>query len=141
MGTIDAKILVVDDAKFMRRLLRQMLGEGGYRDIEEAADGDEALLRFRERRPDLVLLDITMPGTPGMAVLSQMLAIDPAARVVICSAVGQETVMESARQAGACGFVRKPFSRPELLQAVSAALARGDRRPEAGKTEKGERKL
>lgn len=119
---MDAKILVVDDAKFMRRVLRHTLGEAGYKDIAEAENGEEALLRYRRERPDLVLLDITMPGMPGMEALSRLLALDPTAKVLLCSAVGQDSVVQTAIQAGACGFVKKPFSPQELLAAVAAAL-------------------
>lgn len=117
-----AKILVADDAKFMRRLLRRMLAEGGYYDIIEAADGEQAIALYRAERPDLVLLDITMPGKPGMEVLSDLRSLDPAAKIVMCSAVGQETVAAQAKQQGACGFLRKPFVQSELINAVGQAI-------------------
>lgn len=117
-----SKILVADDAKFMRRLLRRMLAEGGYHNIIEAADGEQALALYRTERPDLVLLDITMPGKPGMEVLTDLRTLDPAAKIVMCSAVGQETVAARARQQGACGFLRKPFVQSELISAVSQVI-------------------
>ena len=121
------KILVADDAKFMRRLLRGMLGEGGYTEVAEAADGEEAVRQFQALRPDLVLLDITMPGMPGMVALARIRALDPGAGVVICTAMGQDTVEAEARRAGACGFLRKPFVRDELLYAVRAALEKNEK--------------
>lgn len=120
---MDARILIVDDARFMRRLLRYMLTGAGYSEIMEASDGEEAIRQFQEHRPDLVLLDITMPGMPGMEVLTRLLEIAPGTRIIICSAIGQETVIEKAKQAGACGFIHKPFVLDELLEAVTRALA------------------
>src|SRR5690348_10512653 len=117
-----ARILVVDDAAFMRKVLSDALATGGHEVVGEAADGTEAVERFRELRPDLATVDITMPGKDGIQALREILAYDPRARVVICSALGQEAkVLESIR-AGAKDFVVKPFQAAQVLEAVEKAL-------------------
>lgn len=91
---MEKKILIVDDAMFMRKSIRKILSEGGYANVEEARDGDEAIAMFGEYNPDLVLLDITMPGKSGLEVLEEILRQDEDAAVVMCSAMGQETVID-----------------------------------------------
>lgn len=115
-------ILVADDAAFMRRVIRRTLAEGGYDEIEEARDGKEALEKYREKRPQLVLLDLTMPDKPGLQVMDELLENDAHANIVICSAVGQQVVMQKAMAAGAKGFVAKPFTSHDLLDAVKKGL-------------------
>jgi two-component system, chemotaxis family, chemotaxis protein CheY len=118
-----ARILVVDDAAFMRKVLGDVLAEGGHEVVGEAADGAQAVERFQELRPELATVDITMPGKDGIQALKEILAFDPRARVVICSALGQEAnVLESIR-AGAKDFVVKPFQPARVLEAVEKALA------------------
>ena len=118
-----ARILVVDDAAFMRKVLSDALAKGGHEVVGEAADGAEAVERFRELRPDLATVDITMPVKDGIQALKEILAYDHSARVVICSALGQEAkVLESIR-AGAKDFVVKPFQPTRVLEAVEKALA------------------
>jgi two-component system chemotaxis response regulator CheY len=113
-----ARILVVDDAAFMRKLLCDTLRAGGHEVVGEGRTGEEAVTLFRELRPDVVTLDITMPEKDGMAALREILGVDPAARVIMCSALGQETkVLESIR-AGARDFVVKPFQPDRVLDAV-----------------------
>lgn len=116
-------ILVVDDAAFMRRVIRSALEAGGYDNIREAEDGVGALKEYRKNRPDLVLLDITMPGKTGLEVLSDILETDKTAKVIMCSAVGQEPVIAQAIRRGACDFIMKPFQRKELLKLVEAVAA------------------
>ena len=110
-----ARVLVVDDAAFMRKVLTDALAAGGHEVVGEAGDGDAALAAYRELGPDLVTLDITMPGKDGLAALRELMELDPAARVVICSALGQETKVLDAIKAGAKDFVVKPFERERLL--------------------------
>lgn len=116
------KILVVDDAAFMRTILRKILAEGGY-DVIEAGGGQEALLQYERERPDLVTMDITMTGMDGIATIQALRTQFPSARVIMCSAMGQETLVLQAIQAGALDFVVKPFKPERILQAVSKALA------------------
>jgi two-component system chemotaxis response regulator CheY len=113
-----ARVLVVDDAAFMRKLLRDTLSAGGHEVVGEGKTGEEAVSLFKELRPDVVTLDITMPEKDGMAALREILGLDPGARVIMCSALGQEAkVLESIR-AGARDFVVKPFQPDRVLDAV-----------------------
>ena len=118
-----ARVLIVDDAAFMRKMLRDVLTSGGHEVVGEAADGSEALDRFQELKPELTTLDITMPVQDGISALKDILKLDPSARVIMCSALGQEAkVLESIR-AGAKDFVVKPFQPPRVLEAVAKAIA------------------
>jgi two-component system chemotaxis response regulator CheY len=117
-----ARILVVDDAAFMRKVLSDALTAGGHEVAGEAADGNEALERFPDVRPDLTTLDITMPDKDGLATLRELMTLDPDARVVIVSALGQESKVLEAIKLGARDFVVKPFDAERLLGAVEKAL-------------------
>lgn len=119
---MEKKILIVDDAMFMRKSIRKILSEGGYADVEEARDGDEAIAMFGEYNPDLVLLDITMPGRSGLEVLEEILGQDEDAAVVMCSAMGQETVIKKAIVMGARDFIVKPFKKDEFLRIVDSCF-------------------
>jgi two-component system chemotaxis response regulator CheY len=118
------KILVVDDSGFARRTLRQIL-EGGGHNVEEAANGHDALERYFLKRPDLVLLDIVMEGMNGLEVLARLRELDPDARVIIASADVQSSTRDEAQEAGAIGFINKPFERERVLETVSNVLAGG----------------
>ena len=118
-----ARVLVVDDAAFMRKVLGDALASGGHEVVGQAANGAEAVERFQELRPELTTLDITMPEKDGLAALAEIMAIDPAARVVMCSALGQETKVLESIKLGAKDFVVKPFQAPRVLEAISKALA------------------
>ena len=111
------KILIVDDAMFMRRVIRKALESNGYENIVEAADGQHSLESFRIEQPDLVLLDITMPDMSGLDVLEKILQSDPMAKVIMCSALGQESVVQKALGTGALDFAVKPF-KPEVLMKI-----------------------
>jgi len=117
------RILIADDLSFIRMLQREVLSEGGYQVVGEAANGREAVDKYRELAPDAVILDITMPGMNGLAALQEILAMDPGARVLICSAVGQQSVILEAIQAGARDFIVKPFKPERLATAIGRALA------------------
>jgi two-component system chemotaxis response regulator CheY len=118
-----ARVLVVDDAAFMRKVLGDALASGGHEVVGEAANGREAVDSFQTLRPELTTLDITMPEKDGLEALAEIMAIDPAAKVVMCSALGQERkVLESIRL-GAKDFVVKPFQAGRVLEAVGKALA------------------
>ncbi len=117
-----ARVLVVDDAAFMRKVLTDALVAGGHEVVGEAADGNAALAAFQELRPELTTLDITMPDKDGLATLRELLAAAPHARVVICSALGQEAKVIEAIKLGARDFVVKPFDAERLLGAVEKAL-------------------
>ncbi len=118
-----ARVLVVDDAAFMRKLLSDALASGGHEIVGEAGNGEEAVDRWQELRPDLTTLDITMPQKDGLAALAEIMAADPSAKVIMCSALGQEAKVLEAVKLGAKDFVVKPFQPPRVLEAVSKALA------------------
>jgi two-component system chemotaxis response regulator CheY len=117
-----ARMLVVDDAAFMRKVLSDALVSAGHEVVGEAADGNQALARYQELSPDLTTLDITMPDKDGIATLRELIALDPDARVIICSALGQEAKVLEAIKLGAKDFVVKPFDADRLLGAVAKAL-------------------
>ena len=118
-----ARILVVDDNLLIRTLLREILSGAGHEVLAEAGDGDEAIKRYLELRPDLVTLDLVMPRRDGLATLAELRHLDPRARVIICSAWLTQPRVTTALRLGAKGFVSKPFDRRTLLAAVDAALA------------------
>jgi len=118
-----ARVLIVDDAAFMRKLLTDALTNGGHEVVGEAGNGIEAVARWQELRPELTTLDITMPEKDGLAALAEIMAIDPSAKVIMCSALGQEGKVLEAVKLGAKDFVVKPFQPPRVLEAVEKALA------------------
>lgn len=110
-------VLIVDDSLFMRKMLRDIVEGEGYEVVAEASDGVEAVARFKECRPDLTTLDIVMPNKTGIEALQEIMTFDPSARVVMCSAIGQESMTSAASNAGAKAFILKPFN-PELVARV-----------------------
>lgn len=117
-----AKILVVDDAAFMRMMIKDNLKKAGYSDFIEAGDGDEAVLKYKETMPDMVLLDITMPVKDGIQALQSIKQANPQAKVVMCSAMGQEGMVVEAIKLGALDFIVKPFKPERLIQTVKNVL-------------------
>ena len=117
-----AKILVVDDAAFMRKVIRDTLTKSGYTDIYEAVDGKDAVEKYFELKPDLVLMDITMPNMDGLEALKAIRAKDSNANVVMCSAMGQESMVIDAVRSGAKDFIVKPFKPDRVLKTVSSIV-------------------
>jgi two-component system, chemotaxis family, chemotaxis protein CheY len=117
-----ARILVVDDAAFMRKMVSDALAKGGHEVVGEAGNGVEAISQFQALKPDLVTLDITMPEKDGLAALAEIMAADPSAKVVMCSALGQESKVLEAIKLGAKDFVVKPFQPDRVVDAVGKAL-------------------
>jgi len=115
------RILVVDDAAFMRMRCTKLLQEKGY-DVVEATNGAEALERYKEQKPDGVLLDITMPKMDGIVTLQEIMKVDPAARVAMVTAMGQRSMVMSALKAGARDFVVKPFDGDRVLDTVQKLI-------------------
>ena len=115
-----AKILIVDDAAFMRMMLKDILTKGGFEIAGEAADGVEAVAKYNELKPDLVTLDITMPNKDGIQALKEIKAADPNATCVMCSAMGQQSMVIEAIQAGAKDFIVKPFQIQSIFLALSS---------------------
>ncbi len=118
-----ARVLVVDDAAFMRKMVSDVLLGGGHEVVGEAGDGVEAVARYQELRPEVTTLDITMPEKDGLSALREIIELDPAARVVMCSALGQESKVLESIKLGAKDFVVKPFQADRVLGAVEKALA------------------
>ncbi|HEX3831452.1 MAG TPA: response regulator [Solirubrobacteraceae bacterium] len=118
-----ARVLVVDDAAFMRKVVSDALAAGGHDVIGEAGNGSDAITRFAELRPELTMLDITMPEKDGLQALAEIMTLDPRARVLMCSALGQESKVIESIKLGARDFVVKPFDPERLLEAVGKALA------------------
>lgn len=114
-----AKIMVVDDAAFMRMMLKDILNEAGFNKIIEAKTGGEALIFFKVERPDVVLLDVTMPDTDGIDALVKMKEFNPDTKVIMCSSMGQEDMVTDCFEKGADDFIVKPFKPERIIQAVS----------------------
>jgi two-component system, chemotaxis family, chemotaxis protein CheY len=117
-----ARVLVVDDAAFMRKLVGDALTNGGHEVVGEACNGVEAVERFEALRPDVTTLDITMPERDGLSALKEILVLDPSAKVVMCSALGQESKVLEALRGGARDFVVKPFQADRVVDAVTKAV-------------------
>jgi two-component system chemotaxis response regulator CheY len=118
----DASILIVDDALFMRTMLKGIFVEAGYKTIYEAEDGVEAVERYATLKPDLVTMDIVMPRMDGIEALKKILAANPDANVVMCSALGQEALIIEALECGAKDFIVKPFKPPKVVSVVERIL-------------------
>ncbi|WP_424765597.1 response regulator [Paenibacillus sp. sgz302251] len=118
-----ANILVVDDAAFMRMMLKDILTKGGHQVVGEAGNGIEAIAVYEKVKPDLVTMDITMPEMEGVEALRRIKQNDPKAKVIMCSAMGQQAMVVQAIQAGAKDFVVKPFQGDRVLEAIRKALA------------------
>jgi two-component system chemotaxis response regulator CheY len=119
-----ARVLVVDDAKFIRHMLIRVLRELGHDVVGEAENGRDALVKYKALKPDLVTMDITMPEMDGLSALTAILTEDPDARVIMCSALNDKPHVFKALKLGAKDFLLKPFQQDRVVQAVDNALAR-----------------
>ena len=117
-----ARILIADDAAFMRMMIKNILTQNGHEVVGEAENGAEAVERYAELKPDVTTMDITMPEKDGIAALKEIIAADPSAKVVMCSALGQEAKVIESIRSGAKDFVVKPFQQDRVLSAVTKAL-------------------
>jgi two-component system chemotaxis response regulator CheY len=116
------KVLIVDDAAFMRMMIKEILTKNGYTVVGEASDGAQAVEKYKELGPDLVTMDITMPEMEGIAALKEIKKIDPNARVIMCSAMGQQAMVIDAIQAVAKDFIVKPFQADRVLESIKKTL-------------------
>ena len=115
-------VLVVDDLAFVKLVLKEILEKAGFRVVGQAGDGEEALRLYREKQPDVVLLDITMPKMDGITALREMRSISTHAKIIMCSALGQQRLIVQAIQLGATDFIVKPFRPERVIASVKKAL-------------------
>ncbi|WP_342600694.1 response regulator [Psychrobacillus sp. FSL H8-0483] len=116
------RILIVDDAAFMRMMIKDILTKNGFEVVGEAADGLQAVEKYAELKPDLVTMDITMPEMDGIAALKEIKSKNPDATIIMCSAMGQQAMVIDAIQAGAKDFIVKPFQADRVIEAISKAI-------------------
>ncbi|RAO98901.1 chemotaxis protein CheY [Petrotoga sp. 9PW.55.5.1] len=112
------RVLVVDDAAFMRMMLKDILTKANYEIVGEAANGQEAVDKYQELKPDFVTMDITMPVKDGIQAIKEIVKIDPSARIIVCSAMGQQAMVIESIQAGAKDFIVKPFQPNRVIEAL-----------------------
>jgi len=116
------RILIVDDSFYMRTMLKNMLTDAGYEVVGEAANGQQALEMAAQTNPDLITLDVILPDNTGLDVLKGIRQEQPDVKVVMCSAVGQEVIVNEALESGATAYIVKPFSEEKVLEIVGGAL-------------------
>ncbi|MGA2639664.1 MAG: response regulator [Spirochaetia bacterium] len=115
-------VLIVDDLAFIKIVLRDIIEKAGFRVVGEASNGEQAITMYQDTRPDVVLMDITMPGMDGLTALKKIREVDQTARVIICSALGQQQLIVQAIQLGAKDFIVKPFQPQRVVSALKKAL-------------------
>ncbi|WP_422660053.1 response regulator [Paenibacillus sp. EC2-1] len=116
------KILIVDDAAFMRLVLKTMLEKNGFEVVGEAANGLEAIEKYKTLTPDLVTMDITMPVMEGIEAVKRIKEVDGGAKIIMCSAMGQQTMVVQSLQAGARDFIVKPFQEERVLESIRRVI-------------------
>jgi len=119
---MSAKILIVDDAAFMRMMLKDILMEGGYEIAGEASDGKDAAVYYRDLKPDLVTMDIIMSEVGGIEAVKEIIKDDPQAKILMVTAMGQEALVKEAIEAGARGYLVKPFKPEKVVEEVKRIL-------------------
>jgi two-component system chemotaxis response regulator CheY len=120
------RILIVDDSFYMRTMLKNMLTDAGYEVVGEAANGQQAMEMAAATHPDLITLDVILPDNTGLDVLKGIRQEQPDVKVVMCSAVGQEVIVNEALESGATAYIVKPFSEEKVLEIVGGALQNQD---------------
>jgi two-component system chemotaxis response regulator CheY len=113
------RVLIVDDAAFMRMMIKDILEKNGYEVVAEANNGIKAVEMYKRERPDIVTMDITMPDMDGIEAVKAIKEFDPSAKIIMCSAMGQQSMVMDAIRAGAKDFVVKPFQPDRVLEALS----------------------
>ncbi|HDL60322.1 MAG TPA: response regulator [candidate division WOR-3 bacterium] len=117
------KVLVVDDAAFMRMLVKKILLQAGHQVVGEAGNGKEAIEKYEKLRPDLVTMDIVMPEMDGINAVKEIMKIDPNAKIIMITAVGQEAKVMEALKSGAKGYIVKPFQAPKVIEEINRVLS------------------
>ena len=115
-------VLICDDAAFMRMMIKDILIKNGYNIVGEAENGFKAIDKYIETKPDLVMMDITMPDMDGIQALKKIKSLDPTANIIMCSAMGQQAMVIESIQSGAKDFIVKPFQQDRVLEAVKKAI-------------------
>lgn len=115
-------VLIVDDAAFMRMMIKDILSKNGYTVVAEAENGAKAIEKFKETQPDLVIMDITMPEVDGIQAVKAIRQDSPNAKIIMCSAMGQQAMVIESIQAGAKDFIVKPFQADRVLEAVKKVI-------------------
>ncbi|MDV4149732.1 response regulator [Clostridium sp. AL.422] len=116
------KVLIVDDAAFMRMMIKDILQKNGFNVIGEASNGVEAVNLYKKERPDVVTMDITMPDMDGIEAVKEIRAFDPSAKIIMCSAMGQQSMVMDAIKSGAKDFIVKPFQADRVLEAIRKVI-------------------
>jgi two-component system chemotaxis response regulator CheY len=117
-----SKVMVVDDSMFMRKVIKDMIVKMGHTVSCEASEGREAVANYRKFRPDVVTLDITMPGMDGITAMKEILIIDPNAKIILCSAVHYQSLVIQALRDGACDFIDKPIQYEKLMETIQHVI-------------------
>ena len=112
------KVLIVDDAAFMRMMIKDILQKNGFEVVGEASNGIEAVNLYKKERPDVVTMDITMPDMDGIEAVKEIKVFDPSAKIIMCSAMGQQSMVMDAIKSGAKDFIVKPFQADRVLEAI-----------------------
>jgi len=116
------RVLIVDDAAFMRMMIKDILEKNGFEVIGEASNGIKAVEMYKKDKPDIVTMDITMPDMDGIQAVKAIKEFDPTAKVIMCSAMGQQSMVMDAIRAGARDFIVKPFQADRVLEAIKKAI-------------------
>ena len=117
------KVLIVDDAVVMRMMIKGILSKHGYEVVGEAQNGVESVDKYKQLQPDLVTMDMVMPEMDGITAVRQIMSMDPNAKIIMCTSMGQQALVVEAIQAGAKSFITKPFQPPKILETISKVLA------------------
>ncbi|WBW95478.1 response regulator [Oceanirhabdus sp. W0125-5] len=117
-----ARVLIVDDAAFMRMMIKDILEKNGYEVVGQAANGVQAVELYKQEKPDVVTMDITMPDMDGIEAVKNIKAFEPNAKIIMCSAMGQQTMVMDAIRAGAKDFIVKPFQADRVLEAIKKVI-------------------
>jgi len=112
------RVLIVDDAAFMRLAMKTMMVKNGFEVVGDAENGAEAIIKYNELKPDIVTMDITMPVMDGIQALKQIIKLDPRAKVIMITAMGQEIMVKDAVISGAKGFIIKPFKETDVIKTI-----------------------
>lgn len=123
MGFLMSSVLIVDDSKFMRNIIRESLESGNHQVIAEADNGIDAIQLFKEKGPDIVTMDITIHGKDGIQAMEEIFSINPSAKVIVVSALSEKTLKNSGRSINATAYLSKPFTKENLLQTIDNVVS------------------